>query len=393
MKIAFVIPWFGRGIPGGAEHLCRELAYNLLKRGLPVEVLTTCVKEFQSNWNQDFYPGGRSQDDGLTVHRFKVRPGDHRVFDAINYKLMQGWKVSAQEELIFMKEIINSPDLYRYIKDHRQEYYFFFIPYMFGTTYWGSKVCPERSFLIPCLHDEGYARMDIMKDMFQKVKGVLFNSRPEYELAHRLYDLNKVKTIVLGVGMDMDIVGDPGRFRQKYQLEGNFILYVGRKDATKGTLQLIDYFCHYQAQPRNQPGLKLVLIGKGEVPIPQGLENKIIDLGYITQQDKYDAYAAALCLCQPSVNESFSYVLMEAWLCHTPVLVNGRCAVTKDHCLIGQGGLYYEDYFEFQECLNYLINNKVLRERLAARGRDYVRANHGWDIIIQRFQNEVLSED
>jgi glycosyltransferase involved in cell wall biosynthesis len=391
MKIGLVIPWFGRDIPGGAEHLCWELAYNLNKRQIPIEVLTTCVKEFQSNWNHNFYQEGCYQEDGLTVRRFKVRSGDRRVFDAINYKLMQGKKVSLQEELLFMKEIINSPNLYHYLYSHKQEYYFFFIPYMFGTSYWGSKICPEHSFLIPCLHDEGYARMEIIREMFQQVKGILFNSRPEYELAHRLYNLERVNTVVLGVGMDLSIEGNAARFRQKYQLEGDFILYVGRKDPTKGTDQLLEYFCHYLAQTRNKQDLKLILIGKGSISVPRGLETRIIDLGYLPQQDKYDAYTAAISLWQPSINESFSYVLMEAWLCHTPVLVNGHCAVTRDHCLLSQGGLYYRNYFEFEESLNYLVNDMELRQNLAIRGRRYVQANHSWDTIIRRFQNEVLT--
>ena len=47
----------------------------------------------------------------------------------------------------------------------------------------------------------------------------------------------------------------------------------------------------------------------------------LIDLGFVPIQDKYDAYAAAELLCQPSKHESFSYVIMESWLCERPVLV------------------------------------------------------------------------
>ena len=40
-KIAFVIPWYGEGIPGGAEMELREVARHLQKAGVEVEVLTT----------------------------------------------------------------------------------------------------------------------------------------------------------------------------------------------------------------------------------------------------------------------------------------------------------------------------------------------------------------
>jgi len=57
MKIAFVIPWYG-DIPGGAENECKRTVENLARRDVDVEVLTTCVKEFLSDWNTDYYKEG-----------------------------------------------------------------------------------------------------------------------------------------------------------------------------------------------------------------------------------------------------------------------------------------------------------------------------------------------
>jgi len=47
-KIAFVIPWYGPDIPGGAERACKNLAENLSLRGVDVEILTTCARDFYS---------------------------------------------------------------------------------------------------------------------------------------------------------------------------------------------------------------------------------------------------------------------------------------------------------------------------------------------------------
>ena len=47
---------------------------------------------------------------------------------------------------------------------------------MFGTTYYGSQIHPKKSFLIPCLQDESYAYMDIYKNMFQNVAGLIFHA-------------------------------------------------------------------------------------------------------------------------------------------------------------------------------------------------------------------------
>ena len=43
MKIAFVTPWYGE-FAGGAEVMVRKSAENLSKKGVNVEILTTCSR-------------------------------------------------------------------------------------------------------------------------------------------------------------------------------------------------------------------------------------------------------------------------------------------------------------------------------------------------------------
>ncbi|HYN44614.1 MAG TPA: glycosyltransferase family 4 protein [Candidatus Limnocylindrales bacterium] len=384
MKIAFVIPWYG-DIPGGAENECKRTAENLNKSGIEVEILTTCVKEFLSDWNNNFHKEGVYDVNGIKVRRFRVRKRDTRSFDRINYKLMHNQKVSPEEEVIYINEMINSDNLYKYILENKSEYdYFFFIPYMFGTTYFGSKICPEKSILIPCLHDETYAYMGIFKEMFERVKGIIFLSHPEMELAEKLYDLKSVNRMVMGGGIDTDIEFNAKRFKDKYLIEDDYVLYAGRRDIGKNVPLLIDYFCKYK--DKNDNRLKLVLIGSGDINIPGKHKDNIIDLKFIPKQDKYDAYAASLVLCQPSVNESFSLVIMESWLCGTPVLVHADCEVTKDHCIKSNGGLYFRDFNEFEECLNFFIQNPNTAKKMGTNGKQYVLDNYNWDTIVRGYK-------
>jgi len=385
MKIAFVTPWYG-DIPGGAENECKRTVENLKKHGIDVEVLTTCVKEFRSDWNHNYYKEGVYELNGTTVRRFEVRKRDTASFDRINYKLMCNQSISLKEEHVFIQEMINSPDLYSYIRKQADNYdYYFFIPYMFGTTYYGSQICPDKSVLIPCLHDESYAYLSIYREMFEKVRGIIFHSEQEQILANRIYNL-KNEQDVLGEGIDADFVYESGRFRDKYGMKDNFILYAGRKEVGKNVPLLIDHFCRYKrAHPSSD--LKLVLIGSGEVKIPNGFEDYIIDLGFIPIQDKYDAYSAATFMCQPSVNESFSIVIMESWLCNVPVLVNADCAVTKEHCIKCNGGLYFKDYYEFAGCLEFYLGNPEIKNKMGENGMLYVINNFSWDKVIHKYIN------
>ena len=59
-KIAFVTPWYGDHIPGGAESECREVAQHLHQAGVSVEILTTCVCEFGADWSVNFHKPGDS---------------------------------------------------------------------------------------------------------------------------------------------------------------------------------------------------------------------------------------------------------------------------------------------------------------------------------------------
>jgi len=382
MKLAFVTPWYGN-IPGGAESECRRTVENLQKHGIEVEILTTCVKEFLSDWSTDFYEEGIYNLNGVSIHRFSVRKRDTAHFDQINYKLMRGLEISPEEEKTFMREMVNSPNLYSYIAEHGADYdYFLFIPYMFGTTYYGSCIHPEKSVIIPCLHDESYAYLNIYKTMFENVKGIIFHASPEKILANHLYNLNNRQT-VLGEGIDMDFVYNPDRFREKYGMKTDFILYAGRKEAGKNVPLLIDFFARYKKHRKNE--LKLVLIGSGTIEIPSENRSDIIDLGFVPLQDKYDAYAAATFLCQPSLNESFSIVIMESWLCKSPVLVHGDCAVTKDHCIKCNGGLYFNDYYEFEGCLDFYIEHPAARKIMAENGMSYVIENFSWDKIVEKY--------
>ena len=382
MKIAFVIPWYG-DIPGGAESECKNTAENLSRNGIEVEILTTCVKDFNSDWSSNYYKEGVSQLNDVIIRRFKVRQRNTKLFDRINSKLMENQRVSPQEEKIFVEEMINSDDLYQYIENHGSAYdYFLFIPYMFGTTYYGSRIHPEKSFLIPCLHDESYAYMNIFKDMFQNMAKIIFNAESEATLANQLFNL-KGQQIVMGMGMDTAISFDARRFQEKYGIYNDFILYAGRREPGKNTPLLIDFFCKYKEYNKNE--LKLVLIGSGDVSIPEKFKKDIIDLGFVSKQDKYDSFAAASLFCQPSVNESFSIVIMESWLCLTPVLVHSKCAVTKDHCIKGNSGLYFENFEEFEGCINFFLNNSQLSKKIALNGKRYVDENYNWDRIVEKY--------
>ena len=381
--LAFVVPWYGREIAGGAEAECRATARALRDRGLPVEILTTCARDHASPWI-DHHPDGVTEEDGFAVRRFKVRPRDPERYGRLQWRLNLGGTLTSFEEEDFVHESINSNDLYAYLGGERERYWYAFIPYCFGTTWEGALVAPERSFLIPCLHDEPFAQLKWTRRVLRAVRGVCFHVPAERALAEGLAGADAARFHLVGEGVDPLPPGDAERFRRTHRVLDPFILYAGRKAAEKNTPLLVEYFARYKL---THPGsrLQLVLIGSGGVRIPPRLSLDILDLGFVSAQDKADAYAATLALCQPSLLESFSLVMMEAWLAGAPSLVHGRCRVTRDHCLASNGGLAFEDYFEFVEALELLARDGALRQRLGEAGRAYVLANYTWDRVTDNY--------
>lgn len=382
-KIAFVTPWYGPHIPGGAEALARTTAEHLHAAGLSVEVLTTCIHDFHADWGHNAHRPGLEQVNGVTVRRFAVQPRNKLAFDQVNGRLIRNAPITPADEQTFINEMIRCPNLYEFMAAHSQEYLFLFIPYLFATTYHGAKICPSRSLVIPCLHDESYLRLGLYREALSAVRGLLYLTEVEVNLANRFVGENQKQVRqVVGCGVDMNFSAVSGRFRQKYSLgDVPLVLYAGRREVGKNTPLLLDYWQRFVQETATSA--RLVLLGSGEIPIPP--HANIIDLGFVPTQDKYDAYAAANVFCMPSVHESFSIVIMESWLAGTPVLVHADCAVTRRHCQLANGGLYFGNYAEFAATLNFLLENQETAEILGQQGRRYVLANFQWDTILRNY--------
>jgi glycosyltransferase involved in cell wall biosynthesis len=388
MKIAFVTPWYGPHIPGGMESETRRTVAHLQAVGFQVEILSTCIRDFFSNWNSNYHHPGVTIEEGITVRRFAVEKTERRSFQWASWRLQQGQRLTRAEEEEFTSQMIQCPPLYDYIADHCHDTLYFFIPYLFSTTFIGARICPERSAIVPCLHDESYAYLDILKKVLPKSRSLILHSESELALVEKLFgpDEQQLRRVI-GEGVDTDIEFDADRFRAKFNLPGPFMLVVGRRDQGKNTPLLLHYWRRFVQE--RELGLKLLLIGPGDVGIDEDLADHVIDLGYVTTQDKYDAYAAATVLCQPSIHESFSLVIMESWLAGTPVLVNGHCAVTTEHCRKSNGGLYFTTYPEFAATANYFFMEKGVGQKMGQNGCRYVLANYQWPAIIEKYKQLI----
>ncbi|MFP5317093.1 MAG: glycosyltransferase family 4 protein [Acidimicrobiia bacterium] len=379
LRLAMVVPRYGRNILGGAEMHGRQLAERLAGAGHGVDVLTTCAADHYT-WANTL-PAGVERDGDLTIRRYPVDRRDKGIHGELERAITLGYPLSRDEERLWMRHGVASSAMEDDLRASGDRYdAVLAMPYLFGTTYFAWEARPERSLVIPCLHDEPYAHLGIVADMLRGARGVLFNAHPEAALGRELAGGIDRWTIV-GLGFEPDPPGDPAAFRARHGLgDVPFILSVGRREGGKNIPLLVEYFVRYKQMRGGD--LRLAQAGSGDVQLPRRPD--VVDLKPDwTQRDAM--YRACTIFCQPSVNESLSIVMMQAWLAERPVLSHGMGAVTRDHCERANGGLWFSSYAEFEAVVDRLLADRGLGDTLGRNGRAYVRETYSWEAVLGRF--------
>jgi len=372
MRFGVVSPRHGRHSPGGAENHALSLALGLKEAGHDAQILTTCT-DSMLNWNNNL-PAGVDDDGRITVRRFPIDNTDVATHHAIGHRINTHQELTWSEETEWMRQSIRSTGMEEYIRGNSGEYdWFLFVPYLYGTTFWGSQQAPEKSFIVPCYHRESHAFTRIVNQCAQWSAGIVFNTVSEKRLAETELKIHNPAMVVTGSAVDTSVKGDPARFRDKHGVKGPFLLYVGRLQREKNVPELIDYFRKYSME--REKGPSLVFVGKGDVDIADDPSAGIMCPGFLEEQDKVDAFAACAAFVLPSVQESFSIVMMEAWAQGKPVIANGRCEAAREHIFSCGGGMLYHDEEEFRQAVDKITGDPALAEEMGRKGRDYVMAN------------------
>jgi len=393
--LAIVTPWFGKNLTGGAEQQAWQIATRLARRGYQVEVLTTCCRSFHDDWAVNHLKAGVNREAGLIIRRFPVTRRDRAAFDRVNRvmlslspcQLKPGVNpVNSGESAIFASENINSPKLLNYLSRKSQRYQgFLFIPYLYGVILNGLPIVSSKAFLQPCLHDEVYAYLPEIATIFHQAKGLLLNSDGEAELARQLYGAGIIpKSVVVGEGIEVS-QDEPLTNRVNKEYPERFILYLGRRDPTKNTHFLVKSYLRFKANYPNST-LKLVLAGSGNQSFTHS-EQGVIDLGLVDEAEKATLLTNCIALFQPSRNESFSRVIMEAWFYGKPVAANRDCLATAMAVEASQGGWLAGSEGEWAE-LFAKIDQMGDEERVSygAGGETYAQDHAVWDKVIERYE-------
>lgn len=409
MKIAFIVQRYGTEILGGSEYHCRLIAERLAPKH-HVEVLTTCAQDYIT-WDNE-YPEGPDRIRGVTVRRFaNTQSRDIEAFNRYSEWIFNN-SHSRQDEMEWLRaQGPWCPALLEYLERQHQQYdVLIFFTYLYAPTALGSKIAPHKSILVPTAHDEPAIHLDIYKDLFSLPAAIAYNTDVERRFLTTHFSIRAVVEETVGCGVDLpqaqqypkdraaaaappDEAEDDSpsyrphlsqrgtTFRRRHRLHGPIALYGGRIDPGKGCEELIEYFSAYV---KDGGDASLALMGVKLMPLPE--EPFIRFAGRLSDQERTQALEAATVVVVPSPYESLSLLALEAFAMGTPVLVNARSEVLVDHCHRSNAGLYYADRDEFAEGLRMLVADQRLRAVMGANGRDYVRQNYRWDVILAKYE-------
>jgi len=205
----------------------------------------------------------------------------------------------------------------------------------------------------------------------------------------------KLTVVYPGYEPDLEPVRDRDeieRVRRRYNIPGDYVLFVGRIHPRKNLTRLIEAFCLVLA---DHPSLTLVLAGPtgwfGD-PIRArstalGVEDKVIFAGYVAPEDKAALISGARLFAYPSLHEGFGFPVLEAQACGTPLLTSTTSSLPE---VTGEGGLLVDplNVEAIADGLRRLLDNRALGAQLITRGFKNL-ARFSWDMAARQVQGVI----
>jgi glycosyltransferase involved in cell wall biosynthesis len=165
-------------------------------------------------------------------------------------------------------------------------------------------------------------------------------------------------------------------FRQKYGVDGDYVLYVGRLHPLKG----IDVLLRAMRIVVSKVDLRLVIAGPGdrrpyvELARSLGVDKYVLFPGFVSEEDKVGAIDGSVCVVLPSISdyvEVYPMVISEAWARSKPVIASsvGGIPYRVKHMV---NGLLVppRDPKALAEAMMALVQDRELSVRLGMEERD-----------------------
>ena len=392
LRLLFVVQRYGTEIRGGAEQAARTVAERLAARGHHVEVLSTTADSYV-DWSGDL-PGEE------VIERRRRAPAagaplrDPTAFERLNHQLAAAEEPPSPElqRAWLDAQGPSVPDLEGWLDAEAGRFdVVVFFTYLYETTTAGLPVAARHTAtaLVPCAHDELPLRLHAFDRTARLADALLLLTPEEADLVRGRFRLRSPEHVV-GLGTDLDVEADAAdieRFRARHGLgDEPYLLYVGRIDPSKGTSWLVERFI--DLAPHLDPDVHLVLLGQPVVPVPEHPRVHVVTDADDVAAQRSDGRGAGAGppLAARELRHGGDRGLGAADPRGGVRRATTCCAATSER---SGGGLLVTDGATLGAATTLLANDADARRSLGDAGHAHVHAQHGWDTVIERWEDAL----
>lgn len=196
----------------------------------------------------------------------------------------------------------------------------------------------------------------------------------------------QMQTIGVGVTPAELVGGNAERFRQQHNIRGTIVLTIGVAAYDKGTFHTVQAMQHLWRQGYDvtwvQIGPMMSHFETYIASLPSSDRARMRVLGFVSDQERHDALAAACVFVLPSRTDSFGIVYLEAWVYGLPV-IGAEAGGVPEVITHGTNGLLvpFGDTANLTRAIKRLLDDQTLAQAFGAAGRANVLRRLTWDHI------------
>lgn len=205
----------------------------------------------------------------------------------------------------------------------------------------------------------------------------------------------KIKVIYPGVVVkDGYLEEERAKVIQKFDIRGDYLLYIGTIEPRKNIFNLVKAFSNYIFENEEEK-VSLVLAGvKGwkYQPIFQYLNDinkrltssQIKYIGTVSNRERNILLKNCRAFIYPSLYEGFGFPVLEAMALSAPVITSDNSSLRE---IAGDGAAILvnpDDIGEMRRAIKTVINDKYLRQQLISRG-SLRAAEFTWEKTVEKF--------